>query len=744
LALRLRDIFTHPSRRDRAIVRSTGRKDSRALALDNSTRIGAVGGYGIASVKFKDYDSYLRAYKLPWVRACVQVISYNAANVSFRLVKPDGGPDTTEEDDEEVLDSPFLNLLNHPNPYQTGFSLREAWWTDLELTGNAYISLEGTNPRGLPTELYRLNPSRVTVLPDRERFIAGYRYTVNGRSVDYLPEEIIHLKYANPLDDFYGMGVIEAGEARFESEMAMAIHERNFWQSGAKITGLFGTDESLDDSTFTRLTDRFRSFFQGSGYSTMLLENGLKYTSVSDGPAKLGMLEMAHASRDQIFAMFGVPATKVGILERANYKADEADRFFWTESIDPKLTRVEDGIQPLVEMFHPGSQYRLRFKRLNFTDDLPQMQVAETMSKVGVFTADEIRQYTGRDPLPANGDVLIAQVGIVPLDLAGPMATVNERRKDQGLPPIDGGDAFIILPARSVPLDVSTGEVATPSQQGPQTGPTAVPGARPSNVVQMPVPATPAPAVAAGKAVQRVSVARPATAHLAQQHRTRAVERGLAVHKPALETFFGEQEKRVKARLAAVPKRQKAALAEGSWWDDAEEDDALGGVIGPLWSDALVAGVTAARQLGVPVLAESDARMAQLKQGLGDRITNINATTREAVAAQITEGLRRGYSSAQLATGVLDEDFAGVSGVFEDARGYRSVLIARTEMSHAYLQANLDTFQQSGVVGMVEAQDGTVDEECADRNGEVMSVEDAMSIEDHPNGILNWIPLVDS
>ena len=217
MALRFRDIFTHPSRRNRAVVQSTGRKDSRALALDSASRMGGI-GYAVASPKLKDYESYLKSYKnIPWVRACVQVIAYNAANIDFRLVRPSIGDGSNDDEDEEVLDSPFLNLLNHPNSFMTGFALREALWTDLELTGNAYIELAGMTPRGLPTEMYRLNPSRVTVLPDRHTFIRGYRYTVNGRSVepDYAPEEIVHLKYANPNDEFYGCGVIESGEARF-------------------------------------------------------------------------------------------------------------------------------------------------------------------------------------------------------------------------------------------------------------------------------------------------------------------------------------------------------------------------------------------------------------------------------------------------------------------------------------------------------------------------------------------------
>lgn len=721
------------------------------MALDAAQRMSSI-GYSMAGPKLKDYEAYLNTYKrIAWVRACVQVIAYNSANVEFRLVKPNDGSQGDEKEDVEVLDSPFLNLLNHPNPYQSGFELREAWWSDLELTGNSYIELAAMSPRGLPTELYRLNPSRMTVLPDRHKFIAGYRYIVNGRAVtpDYGPDEIIHMKYANPTDDFYGMGTIESGEARFESEIAMAIHERDFWQNGAKITGLFGTDATLDDPTFKRLTDRMRAFFQGSGYSTMLLENGLKYQSVSDGPAKLGMLDMALASRDQILALFGVPATKLGILEKANYKADEADRYFWTETIDPKLTRVENSMQPLVDLFHPGQGYRLRFKRLNFSDDLPQMLVAKAMSEVGVFSADEIRQYTGHDPLPENGDTLIAQMGIVPLDLAGPMATVNERRKDQGKPPLEGGDAFIILPARSVPLDVSTGEVGAPAPVAGSPGASSPPGQQPSNIVRMPsggppgtqLPPAPVAAATAGKAVQRVSVLRPATAHLVRQHQ-KQVLKSAEQHVPGLQAFFDGQKARVMARLAAVPRRQKAALADQPWWDPEEEDPLLTDALTPLWTTALEAGVAAARAVGVPVKGETPERMQRLTGKLADRVTGINKTTRAAIADQVTEGLRRGYSSAQIAAGVPDESYDGVTGVFEDAAGYRSVMIARTEMSNAYNRANMDTYRESGVVSQVEIADGSDDEECADRDGAVMSLDEAEGLDDHPNGSLCLIPVV--
>jgi hypothetical protein len=43
----------------------------------------------------------------------------------------------------------------------------------------------------------------------------------------------------------------------------------------------------------------------------------------------------------------------------------------------------------------------------------------------------------------------------------------------------------------------------------------------------------------------------------------------------------------------------------------------------------------------------------------------------------------------------------------------------------------------------VEAIDGDGDEECAARNGNVYAVDEALEIEDHPNGTLDWIPVVD-
>lgn len=741
----LRDLWTHPARR------TTETKADRATALDYSANRMQSFYSGQMSPRYSDYHSYLESYKLPWVRACVQVISYNAANVRLRLVIPkaDSAPD---DDDPEVDNSPLLNLVQKPNPWQSGFEFFEMLHHHLELTGNAYITLESATRNGLPTELYLLPPDRVSIMPDPTKKIAGYRYTVNGKSVDYSADEIIHVKYPNPVDPagLYGMGVIEAGETRFDSDRAMAEHERDFWRNGAKITGVLETTGDVSDTMFARMRDSIRAFFRNSGISTLLLENGITYKSVSDGPAKLGLIELATMSRDQILAMFGVPATKLGILEKANYKADEADRYFWTETIDPKLTRLEQALSVLVEMFHPGSNYELKYERLNFTDDLPQMQIAKAMTDVGLFTADEIRKYCGYPPLEEFGDKLVAGVGLGPLDLEGAMATVNERRAEQNLPPIEGGDEFIILPARSVPLDIATGVTASAlggpgtNPIGPQTGRLNVPAG--GNARQPQLPEAPnsagnmAPQQPAQKRAGRASLYRPASSHLLAERQKAALERGLR-QKEAIERFFAEQEARVLNSLAGY-KKQKAALSINGIWDTVREWKALFSSLLGLYNRAVDDGAAAAADIGAS--ADSADRFSALEGTFAQRVQGISETTRQQVEQQLTEGLRRGYSTTQIAQGVPDENYAGITGVFQTAKS-RAEMIARTETMYAFNSSSVMSYRESGVVQECEIMDGDFDETCADRDGQVVSIDDAMDMigDEHPNGTLSVLPLVD-
>jgi hypothetical protein len=78
------------------------------------------------------------------------------------------------------------------------------------------------------------------------------------------------------------------------------------------------------------------------------------------------------------------------------------------------------------------------------------------------------------------------------------------------------------------------------------------------------------------------------------------------------------------------------------------------------------------------------------------------------------------------------------SAAFDD---YRSELISRTETAQVYNDAALRSFGELEVTE-VEAIDGDEDAECAARNGKRYPLDEAMGITDHPNGTLDWVPVV--
>jgi SPP1 gp7 family putative phage head morphogenesis protein len=125
-----------------------------------------------------------------------------------------------------------------------------------------------------------------------------------------------------------------------------------------------------------------------------------------------------------------------------------------------------------------------------------------------------------------------------------------------------------------------------------------------------------------------------------------------------------------------------------------------------------------------------DAILARLLRKVGLRVKDIAETTRQKVRAATEEGIAEGMGAAQLGKLVSE------SAAFGE---YRGELIARTETNHVLNAAQLESYREYEVE-KVQAYDGDDDPECAARNGQVYTVEEASAIQDHPNGTLDWAP----
>lgn len=293
-------------------------------------------------------------------------------------------------------DHPLLRLFDEVNPFETSVSLWLKTVTFLELTGNAYWYAP-RDALGVIREIWVLPSQHMRVLPDKTRFIAGYEYRHGAVRETFAADEIIHIKYPSPLSPFYGAGPLQAAAESVDAHGAMKRAERRSFEQGAFPGLAIQTEEKLSPAVRERLEEAFRNGFSGPDRAgrTLILEQGLKVRPFTFSPREMDFLESSRITRDEILAVFGVPASVAGISEDANRASAEA--MLWTfaeNTIRPKLRLIESQLtQDICRHFDPRI-------RATFESPLPRNRVEDRADMIarlqhGVTTPAEERARLG-------------------------------------------------------------------------------------------------------------------------------------------------------------------------------------------------------------------------------------------------------------------------------------------------------------------------------------------------------------
>lgn len=128
-------------------------------------------------------------------------------------------------------------------------------------------------------------------------------------------------------------------------------------------------------------------------------------------------------------------------------------------------------------------------------------------------------------------------------------------------------------------------------------------------------------------------------------------------------------------------------------------------------------------------------RVQDVIKSLAKRVKGISDTTRDDIQGVISRALD-------------EEKIPGVGEIGRRLRDAgvtssrsRGVTIARTETAHAYNHGAIAAYADAGVE-KVECLDSDNDPECAERNGQIMTLDEALAIEPHPNCVLAFAPVV--
>lgn len=147
----------------------------------------------------------------PTLHRVVQTIATDAAGVELVLVrKSANGKKRTQ-----IFDHPALNLLKHPNKFDSSFSYHETIYTDLLVYGNHYSWTDRkTAPGGVPTMLIRTPAHQMKVKGSKDPTKIVEKYIWDNGSgtndpIEYKPEEIIHIKTKNLHKPYIGQSPLD-------------------------------------------------------------------------------------------------------------------------------------------------------------------------------------------------------------------------------------------------------------------------------------------------------------------------------------------------------------------------------------------------------------------------------------------------------------------------------------------------------------------------------------------------------
>ena len=341
------------------------------------------------------------ALQCPAVFACVNVLAQSIGQLPMHVYERKG------EEKTRAATHPLHALLHdQPNDYQSAVEFREVVQANAGLYGNGYAYVSRLN--GRPIELHPLHSAAVR--PERMSDLT-IRYHVtgeDGRAVTYAADEIFHLRGFSR-NGWLGESPVRHAREAIALALAAERYGALFFKNGAKSKGAFRLPEgSLDEPSFNRLKDQLNESANGDDtHKTPLLERGIEWVAMDHSAKDSQLTELRNHQVVEIARIFRIPPHIVQHLEKSSFSnIEHQSREFVLHTLMPWVRRWEGAVQR--QLVQDKSRYFAEFSLQTFLRG---------------DNATRAKYYATA--------------------IGGPHMTVNEGRRLENLPPIDGGDELL-------------------------------------------------------------------------------------------------------------------------------------------------------------------------------------------------------------------------------------------------------------------------------------------------------------
>ena len=333
------------------------------------------------------------------------------------------------EDFEEILEHPLLRLLKEANPFHSFYDILESTDTFMELTGDGYWYVV-KDDMGLPANIWVLPSQSVRIVPDKTDYIKGYLFGRDTtRQVAFKPEDVVHFKFTNPNNPYYGRGPLEASLGAVGRYNEMDAYEGALFRNRGQVGTLIQFDGDLTREQRVQTEQEFNNALRGitNAGKVKVVDKNFTVTELGVGPKDLSYLQGRKWTRTEIAAAFGVPLGLLDVEDVNKANAAEALHQYYKFTITPRLVKIAEKINSdIIPMFGEPRLF-VAFDDVVPDDQDMAMRQEDQDVKNLVRSINEVRGARGLEPVEW-GNVPIAPITVAPLGSAPPVAAPAEAR----------------------------------------------------------------------------------------------------------------------------------------------------------------------------------------------------------------------------------------------------------------------------------------------------------------------------
>jgi len=285
--------------------------------------------------RFFDWDTdaaVKEGYKANiYVYACVRRLVQSADSVTWIARRRTSSGLVT-------LDSgPAVDFLSRPNPTMSFKQLVGNMTAFLNLAGNDYWYFVQAGQR---VEVWPLRPDRVRVIPGKDEPVEGYEYKIGTHKRIFDPETIVHHRFFDPGEDFYGLPPLRAAGRTVDISNEATDFQKASLQSRFIPDGALVYKHNLDDDQYAEVRSNLKA---KKPREILILEGDFDWKQFSLSAQEMDFIDSQKMTREDICNAFGVPGVIVGIMDRAIFNNfSEASRALWKHTVIPYLQDVRD------------------------------------------------------------------------------------------------------------------------------------------------------------------------------------------------------------------------------------------------------------------------------------------------------------------------------------------------------------------------------------------------------------------